>query len=265
MGADFAVGIATKRTSVFRVVAGVQICGLIFHAGAGPGSAANRCCRGPRCIGESLLDWRTRLASLLSTRDLLLGAWAPGRASGVGGHCNLAGAGRVGRRALPYACYAPVVLAVVSIWFIARYGIGRPHRGLGLAVLAGVMFGVLLISGRQAGLHGGVFWPLVAARAASTVLMFGIVAFSASDSRPIRAALVPIVLSGVLDSGANALFIAATRHGRLDVAAVLSSLYPASTVILARLLLNGSFAGLNALAGRHAKGASSLRKGPCPP
>ena len=86
-------------------------------------------------------------------------------------------------------------------------------------------------------MYGGVFWPLVAARTASTLLMLLIVAFSASDSRPLRAALVPIVLSGLLDSGANALFIAATRHGRLDVAAVLSSLYPASTVILARVLL----------------------------
>ena len=46
-----------------------------------------------------------------------------------------------------------------------------------------------------------------------------------------------MVLSGLLDSAGNALFIAATRHGRLDVAAVLSSLYPASTVILARVLL----------------------------
>jgi drug/metabolite transporter (DMT)-like permease len=57
------------------------------------------------------------------------------------------------------------------------------------------------------------------------------------DPRPLRPALLAIVLSGLADSGANALFLAATRHGRLDVAAVLSSLYPASTVILARVLL----------------------------
>jgi drug/metabolite transporter (DMT)-like permease len=46
-----------------------------------------------------------------------------------------------------------------------------------------------------------------------------------------------MVCSGLLDSAGNALFIAATRHGRLDVSAILSSLYPASTVILARVLL----------------------------
>jgi drug/metabolite transporter (DMT)-like permease len=128
-------------------------------------------------------------------------------------------------------------LALASIWLVARPdGEIDSHRGLGLAVLAGVMFGLFLVSGKQAG-HNGVFWPLVAARAASTLLMLTIVAFSPRDSRPLRTALVPILLSGLCDSGANAMFIAATRHGRLDVAAVLSSLYPASTVILARLLL----------------------------
>jgi drug/metabolite transporter (DMT)-like permease len=63
------------------------------------------------------------------------------------------------------------------------------------------------------------------------------VGFLPRDPRSLRPALLPILLSGLCDSGANALFIAATRHGRLDVAAVLSSLYPASTVILARVLL----------------------------
>jgi drug/metabolite transporter (DMT)-like permease len=56
-----------------------------------------------------------------------------------------------------------------------------------------------------------------------------------------------MVLSGVLDSAGNALFIAATRHGRLDVAAVLSSLYPASTVILARVLLKEHIAKLQGI------------------
>ena len=64
-----------------------------------------------------------------------------------------------------------------------------------------------------------------------------VVAIAPRDPRPLRRVLWPVVLSGLLDSAGNALFIAATRHGRLDVAAILSSLYPASTVILARVLL----------------------------
>ena len=132
---------------------------------------------------------------------------------------------------------AGFAVALVSIWLVARPdGEIGSHRGLGLALLAGVMFGLFLVSGKQAGQHG-VFWPLVAARTASTLLMLLIVAFLPRDIRSLRSAFVPILLSGLLDSAANAMFIAATRHGRLDVAAVLSSLYPASTVILARVLL----------------------------
>jgi drug/metabolite transporter (DMT)-like permease len=98
------------------------------------------------------------------------------------------------------------------------------------------MFGLFLVAGKQAGQHG-VFWPLVAARLVSTTLMLVLVAVSPRNPQPLRSVLWPMVLSGLLDSAGNALFIAATRHGRLDVAAVLSSLYPASTVILARVLL----------------------------
>ena len=234
---DFAGGIATKRANVFRVVCGAHACGLVFML---------------------LLAWLTR--EPISPPS----SWLWGVAAGVTGAFGIAALykglaiGRMGIVA-PVASVITAVLpvlvgirtegmpdriqlagfalALVSIWLVARPdGETDSHRGLGLALLAGVMFGLFLVAGKQAG-HHGVFWPLVAARTASTLLMLIIVAFSPREPRPLRAALLPILLSGVLDSGANALFIAATRHGRLDVAAVLSSLYPASTVILARVLL----------------------------
>jgi drug/metabolite transporter (DMT)-like permease len=128
-------------------------------------------------------------------------------------------------------------LALASIWLIARAdGQGGSRRGLGLAVLAGVLFGLFIIATRQAGLHA-VFWPLAAGRFAAMLLMMAVVSFSRAESSWLRPVWVPILLAGVLDPAANALFIVATHYGRLDVAAVLASLYPASTVILARVLL----------------------------
>jgi drug/metabolite transporter (DMT)-like permease len=84
---------------------------------------------------------------------------------------------------------AGFALALVSIWLVARPdGEIDSHRGLGLAILAGVMFGLFLVAGKQSG-HHGVFWPLVAARTASTLLMLLIVAFSPRDTRSLRGAL----------------------------------------------------------------------------
>ena len=236
-GGDFAGGIATRRANVFRVVAGAHACGLLLML---------------------LLVWIT--AEPFPPRSTLL--W--GAVAGIAGAFGIAALyqalsiGRMGIVApvasvitgvLPVVAgmfsegmpdriqLAGFVLALISIWLVARPdGEIDTHRGLGLAVLAGVMFGLFLIVGKQAG-HHGVFWPLVAARTVSTLLMLLIVGFSAADKRPLRPALVPILFSGILDTSANALFIAATQHGRLDVTAVLSSLYPASTVVLARIFL----------------------------
>jgi uncharacterized membrane protein len=77
----------------------------------------------------------------------------------------------------------------------------------------------------------------VIARAASMTMMLLICMAARGPWTPAGSALKFIVIAGVLDSVGNALFVAATRRGRLDVAAVLSSLYPATTVLLARFVL----------------------------
>jgi len=124
-----------------------------------------------------------------------------------------------------------------SIWLIAaQRGTASRSKGLGLAIVAGVGFGGFLLFMKLAGTQA-VFWPLVSARASSFLLMLAIVRFTGAEWRVSRRSLSYILVAGVLDSGANALYVAATQRGRLDVAAVLSSLYPASTVILARLVL----------------------------
>jgi drug/metabolite transporter (DMT)-like permease len=234
---DFAGGIATKRANVFRVVAGAHACGLLLMLLL------------VWITGEALPPRSTLLWGALAGISGALGVAALYQALSIGRMGIVAPVASVITGVLPvlagiYSEGMPdriqlvgFVVALVSIWLIARPdGEIDTHRGLGLAVLAGVMFGLFFIACKQAG-HHGVFWPLVAARTASTLLMLVIVAFSVGDKRPLRPAFVPILFSGILDTSANALFIAATQHGRLDVTSVLSSLYPASTVILARIFL----------------------------
>jgi drug/metabolite transporter (DMT)-like permease len=134
-------------------------------------------------------------------------------------------------------------LALAGVFLISRSGDGTTRPiSIVLAVIAGFGFGGFLILIAQAQ-HGTVFWPLTAARVASiTVLVFGVLgqrAFGRQSRNPLpRNALLPAILAGMFDSSGNLFFVLASQAGRLDVAGVISSLYPATTVLLAFALLH---------------------------
>jgi drug/metabolite transporter (DMT)-like permease len=133
-------------------------------------------------------------------------------------------------------------LAITSIWLLSRpEPLGGRPAGLGMALLAGRGFGGFFTILGQIGAEA-VFWPLVSGRLAAVALM---AAFALTTRRPVvplRYPLRLLTLVGVLDASGNLFFLLAVQMGRLDVAAVLASLYPAVTAILARLVVGENMA-----------------------
>ena len=138
---------------------------------------------------------------------------------------------------------APVVLlgmalAIVAVILVSQVqdaAEGR-SRGLGLAVLAGVGFGLFGVCIGQLS-DGHVFGPLVVVRATEAVLIGGLVIVTRSPWRPPRDLVLAICAVGVLDMAGNGAYILSAQAGSLAVASVLSSLYPVTTVVLAATFL----------------------------
>jgi drug/metabolite transporter (DMT)-like permease len=146
-----------------------------------------------------------------------------------------------GERPAP-AALAGIAIALAAIVAVSREPAGTGHprlrwQPLALAVGAGLAFGLFFVAIAHAGSGAGV-WPLVAARVASVTLFaaLGAVRLTSPPSPP-GEALRPIVGCGVLDAGANVCFLLALDHGLMSVVAVLTALYPAGTVLLARYVL----------------------------
>ena len=236
--ADFTGGVATRRSEVYTVIVVSQLVGGLF-----------------------LLALAFAFSEPLpSAANLLLGALAGifGALGLVALYTGLAQGqmGVVSPIAALVTALLPVVvgifsaglpgllvllgfgLAFVAVWFLARGDSRAPIRlrELKLPVIAGTAFGMFfIIIGHVSSVS--ILWPLVAARFASVCLIFLYAIARRQIHRPGRSQLPLIALTGVLDSGGNAFFALATRTGRLDIAAVVSSLYPASTVFLAWLVL----------------------------
>ena len=130
-----------------------------------------------------------------------------------------------------------IALGVCAVVLVSRTSEDHPHgrialRVLTLAFLAGLGFGFYFIFLARAGGHSGL-WPLVISRIGSAVLIVPLAAQRRAFAA-IRGRMLALTVSaGAFDALANMCFLLATRHGLLSLASVLTSLYPAVTVMLA--------------------------------
>jgi len=234
-GGDFAGGIATRRGNVFSVLVVAGIAGFVLLALA------------VLIAGEPLPDRWSMVWAAASGASGGLGIAALYRALAIGRVATVAPTAAVVGAVLPLVVAsvtagfpAPLqqvgfVIAIVAIWLSSRAPVDddRPAgRGLLLAVVAGCLFGGFFVFLAQVR-EGPVLSTIAVARFATLVVAVAAAGLTRSGKLPRRSFILAIV-AGLLDTGGNASYLIATQFTRLDVAAVVASIYPAITVLLSR-------------------------------
>jgi drug/metabolite transporter (DMT)-like permease len=136
-----------------------------------------------------------------------------------------------------------VALAIGAVALLAREAPGANEhvegdrrRAFVLALGAGLGFGGFFVLLDRTGGDAGL-WPLVASRSVTFALAAVVAVVTSHAVIPTRDARLATVGTGIMDMAANALFLVANRSGLLALVAVVTSLYPASTIFLAQVFL----------------------------
>jgi drug/metabolite transporter (DMT)-like permease len=131
-------------------------------------------------------------------------------------------------------------LAATGLWLITRSEDGNARENIDLAIAAGIGFAGFFICIRQAG-NGSAFWFATFTKIGGLAVT-GLIVVHQRTFREITATgLRGAVTAGCIDSVGTMFFVCASQRGRLDEAVVISSLYPAVTVLLARIVLKEHF------------------------
>jgi uncharacterized membrane protein len=247
--ADFFGGVAARRSSLVPVIFISQGLALVLVAMLAPllGGVPN---------APAFFWGATAGVAYAACLILLYGSLAKGQMSVVApitGVCGLASPVIVGLLLgeRPGAgALVGIVLSAGAIVLISRdassdhgatasqppEGKGSARRYVLMAIGAGVALGFFFITLAQTTPEAGL-WPLVAARSVTTGCYFAVALFTKQSLRIPAQARHTALIGGALDICANSLYLLSVRGGLLSLAATVTSLYPATTVLLAALVL----------------------------
>ena len=238
---DFTGGLAARRTGAYRAVFYGEAIGLVLLFAV------------VFTTPQPMPDFKSILLSIaagaLGTVGLMLlySAMAQGKMSIAAPVSALLAAalpvivGMIADGFPGYLTFLGFGFALAAIWLISQSEDGTKDifthlSDLKLPLLAGVGFGLYFVL-MNAATRQTTFWPMVFSRSAGLLVTALFIIVRRDSFGTVRAAWPVMILNGILDVGGNFFYVLAGQAGRLDISAVLSSLFPGSTVILAWIIL----------------------------
>ncbi len=240
---DFTGGLAARRVGAYRSVFYAEVIGVVFlFIVIG-------------LTGEDLPGTRTMIFAVLAGMLGTVGLMLLYHAMAIGMMSIAAPVSALLAAALPVAVgifaeglpdFLTILgfgFALLAVWMISQSEGGVKDilshlSDLKLPLIAGIGFGFYFVLMHEAtGDGGAVIWPMVFSRLGGMTLITTYLLVTRSNLKIELGALPIISVNGILDLGGNFFFILAGQAGRLDVASVLSSLFPGATVMLAWIFL----------------------------
>ena len=239
---DFTVGLASRKTGAYRAVFYGEVVGIIFLLII------------VKISGESLPNQRVWLLAMLAGALGTVGLILLYHSMTLGLMSIATPVSALLAASLPvlvgiFKEGVPQILTVIGFGF-ALFAVWMISQGEGgvkdilshlsdlkLPLIAGIGFGLYFVLMHEATSSGGAFWPMIFSRTGGITLITIYLLITRTEWKIELSSLPIIAVNGVLDLGGNFFFILASQAGRLDVASVLSSLFPGATVVLAWVFL----------------------------
>ena len=239
---DFTGGLAARRSGAYRAVFYSEVIGTVILIGV------------VMILGESLPDRRIWLIAMLAGMLGSIGLLLLYHSMTLGLMSIAAPISALLAAVLPvlvgmfieglpkFLTFIGFGFALFAVWMISQSAGGVTDilahiSDLKLPLLAGIGFGSYFVLMHEATRTGSIVWPMVASRMGGMLLIIVFMLVTRASWKVEYSALPMMALNGILDICGNGFFILAGQSGRLDVAAVTSSLFPGATVMLAWIFL----------------------------